>query len=41
MFERVKRFYDLGLYTVEQVADFVSHGKLTEEQFYQITGQRY
>ncbi len=41
MFEKVKRFYDLGLYTKTQVAAFVLKGKLTAEQYTLITGDEY
>ena len=41
MFEKVKRFYDLGLYTKAQVAAFVHKGKLTAEQYTLITGDEY
>lgn len=32
MFEKVKRFFELGLYTQEQVNQFYDHGKLTQEE---------
>lgn len=38
MFEKVKHFYDLGLYTKSQVAEFVRRGKLTAEEYELITG---
>lgn len=41
MFEKVKRFYDLGLYTAAQVAQFVEKGRLTPEQYTEITGEAY
>ena len=41
MFEKVKRFYDLGLYSKEQVAAFVEKGKLTAVQYEEITGEPY
>lgn len=41
MFERVKHYYDLGLYTKEQVAMFVRKNKLTAEQYEAITGEGY
>ena len=41
MFEKVKRFYDLGLYTAVEVAQFVKKGKLTPTQYEEITGQPY
>lgn len=40
-FEKIKRYYDLGKYTVKQVKVFVVTGKITEEEFTQITGQEY
>lgn len=36
MFEKVKKFYDMGLYNAAQVYDFVSKGKLTEEEYRKI-----
>lgn len=39
MFEKIKRFYDLGLYTKEQVYKFVEKGVLTEEEYLQIVGE--
>lgn len=41
MFQKVKRFYDLGLYTKVQVVQFVRKGKLTAEQYEEITGEVY
>ena len=41
MYEKVKRFYHLGLYTREQVAQFVLRGKLTPEEYRKITGEEY
>lgn len=38
MFEKVKRFYDLGLYTKEQVHLFVEKGVLSEEEYIEIVG---
>lgn len=38
MFEKVKRFYDLGLYTAAQVERFADKGKLTPEQVREIIG---
>lgn len=29
MYRKVKRLYDLGLYTAEQVKDFADRGKIT------------
>ena len=39
MFEKIKRFYDLGLYTKEQVHDFVLKGVITEAQYREIIGR--
>lgn len=36
MFDKIKRFYDLGLYNKEQVHKFVEKGVITEEQYEQI-----
>ena len=33
MFEKIKRFYKLGLYTKEQVHKFVEKGVITEEDY--------
>lgn len=40
-FERIKRFYNNNLWTKEQVADGVRFGRITEEQYKQITGEEY
>lgn len=41
MFKIVKRYYDKGYYTKEDVAVFVRAGKITAEQYEQITGEVY
>lgn len=41
MFEKVKKFYNMGLYSKAQVAQFVAKGKLTPEQYEEITGEKY
>ena len=41
MYRKVKRLYDLGLYTAEQVKEFADRGKITPEQYETITGQKY
>ncbi len=33
MFEKIKRFYDLGLYSTGQVHKFVEKGVITEEEY--------
>lgn len=40
-FEKIKRYYDKGIYTNEDVEIFVQTGKITEEQFKLITLQKY
>lgn len=40
-FEKIKRYYDKGLYTIDQVKVFVQVGKITEEEFRMITGEDY
>ena len=37
MYKKVKRLCDLGLYTAEQVKDFADRGKITPEQYEEIT----
>lgn len=41
MFEKVKKFYNLGLYTKAQVGRFVSKGVLTAEQYEAIVGEPF
>lgn len=41
MFERVKKYYDLHIYTNAEVAAFVQKEKLTPEQYKEITGEDY
>ena len=40
-YEKVQRYYNGGFYAVDQVKAFVRVGKITEEQFTEITEQRY
>lgn len=37
MFEKIKHFFDLKLYTKEQVHKFVEKGVITFEQYKEIT----
>lgn len=37
-FDRIKRFYEANLWTLEQVKDGVRFGKITEEEYEVITG---
>lgn len=41
MFKIVKRYYDKGIYTKENAATFVRAGKITAEQYEEITGEVY
>ena len=41
MFQIVKRYYERGIYTKENVAAFVRAGKLTGGQYAEITGEAY
>lgn len=36
MFEKIKRFYSMGLYTKEMAYKFVEKGVITDEQYLQI-----
>ena len=40
-FEKIKRYYENGHYTVEEVKIFVKAKKITEVQFEEITGEVY
>lgn len=41
MYRVVKRYYDMGIYTKDNVAMFVKAGKITPEQYKTITGDDY
>ncbi len=41
MFEKVKRFYEMGLYSAGTVAAFVRKGRISAEEYEAITGQTY
>ena len=41
MFKIVKRYYNKGYYDNADVAVFVRAGKLTAEQYEEITGEKY
>ena len=41
LFNVVKRYYDKCIYTKDDVAVFVRAGRLTSEQYEQITGETY
>lgn len=40
-FEKVKRYYDLGFYTNDEVKIFVKGKKITPEQYFDITKEQY
>lgn len=41
MFDKIKYYYSIGLYTDAQVAMFVKKGIITPEQYTDITGKEY
>lgn len=41
MFKIVKRYFERGIYNASDVATFVKAGKLTADEYKQITGQDY
>lgn len=41
MYNKIKHFYDIGLYSKEKVAVFVAKGIITPEQYKEITGEDY
>ena len=41
MYEKVKKYYDTGLWSEERVRNMVVKGVITEEEFYEITGEFY
>lgn len=40
MFEKLKHFYNLGLYTAEQLYKFVERGIINDEEYREITESR-
>jgi uncharacterized XkdX family phage protein len=40
-FKKIKNYYKLGLWSIEQVRNAVIAGKITAEQFELITGEPY
>lgn len=40
-YDRIKRFYDGGLWTDSMVGDAVDKGVITAEQYEEITGEKY
>lgn len=41
MFEKIKRFFNLKLYTKKQIHQFAEKSVITPEQYKQITGEEY
>ena len=41
MFEKIKKFYDMGLWSKEQVRNAVDKGVITPEEYKEITGEEY
>lgn len=39
LFEKIKHFYELGLYTAQQVRQFYLKDKITREQYKTIIGE--
>lgn len=40
-YKKIKKYYEDGIYTIEQVKVFVQAKKITEEEFKIITNQEY
>lgn len=40
-FEKIKRYYDEGLWSKERLRNVVSVGKLTKKEYETITGEKY
>lgn len=40
-YDKVKYYYDHGQWTIAQVRKAVQKGWITEEEFYEITGENY
>lgn len=41
MYEKVKKYYDKGLWKIQAVRNAVVKGWITEEEFKEITGEDY
>lgn len=39
MFEKIRKFYNLHLYTKKQVRDFADKRHITEEEYIEIVGE--
>ena len=41
MYEKIKEYYNTGLWSEKRVRNMVIKGIITEEEFYEITGEFY
>ena len=41
MFEKIKKWYESGMWTKNMVHNAVVKGKITEEEYTEITGEAY
>ena len=41
MFEKIKKYYDAGVWNEQRVRDAVAKGAITAEEFKEITGEEY
>ena len=41
MYEKVKKYYDIGLWSEERVRNMVIRGIITEEEYKDIIGKEY
>ena len=41
MYEKIKEYYNTGLWSEERVRNMVIKGIITEEEFYEIAGEFY
>ena len=41
MYAKIKKFYDMGIYSKAQVKKFVDKGVITPAQYKEITGEDY
>lgn len=41
MFDKIRRYYDLHVWTANMVRNAVIKGKITEEEYTEITGEEY